>query len=76
VAVGARGLQQMRAHSSLGYSIVLDFLFITLFLNHNPWNVSGVDVTRGRAEVTFLPLPQPKTVLDLATLKGCKAELT
>jgi len=28
------------------------------------------------AEVTFPPLPQPKLVLDLATLKGCKAELT
>jgi len=25
---------------------------------------------------TFPPLPQPKLVLDLATLKGCKAELT
>ena len=25
---------------------------------------------------TFLPLPQPKLVLDLATPKGCKAELT
>ena len=28
------------------------------------------------AEVTFPPLPQPKLVLDLATLEGCKAELT
>jgi len=26
--------------------------------------------------VTFLPLPQPKLVLDLATPEGCKAELT
>jgi len=26
--------------------------------------------------VTFPPLPQPKLVLDLATPKGCKAELT
>ena len=28
------------------------------------------------AAVTFPPLPQPKLVLDLATLKGSKAELT
>jgi len=28
------------------------------------------------AEVTFPPLPQPKLVLNLATLEGCKAELT
>ena len=33
-------------------------------------------VTCHPAEVTFLPLPQPKLVLDLATPKGCKAELT
>ena len=26
------------------------------------------------AAVTFLPLPQPKLVLDLATSEGCKAE--
>ena len=28
------------------------------------------------AEVTFPPLPQPMLVLVLATLEGCKAELT
>jgi len=28
------------------------------------------------AEVTFPPFPQPKLVLDLATPKGCKAELS
>ena len=28
------------------------------------------------AELTFPPLPQSKLVLDLATLGGCKAELT
>ena len=28
------------------------------------------------AAVTFPPLPQPKLVLDLATVEGCKAELT
>ena len=33
-------------------------------------------VTCHPAEVTFLPLPQPKLVLDLATPEGCKAELT
>jgi len=33
-------------------------------------------VTCHPAEVTFPPLPQPKLVLDLATLKRCKAELT
>ena len=30
-------------------------------------------VTCHLAEVTFPPLPQPKRVLDLATLEGCKA---
>jgi len=33
-------------------------------------------VTCHPAEVTFPPLSQPKLVLDLATLEGCKAELT
>jgi len=33
-------------------------------------------VTCHLAEVTFLPLPQLKLVLDLATPGGCKAELT
>ena len=28
------------------------------------------------AEVTLPPLPQPNLVLDFATMKGCKAELT
>jgi len=32
-------------------------------------------VTCHQAEVTYPPLPQPKLVLDLATPKGCKAEL-
>jgi len=33
-------------------------------------------VTCHPAEVTFLLLPEPKLVLDLPTLEGCKAELT
>jgi len=33
-------------------------------------------VTCHPAALTFPPLPQPKLVLDLATPKGCKAELT
>jgi len=33
-------------------------------------------VTCHPAEVTFPPSPQPKLILDLATPKGCKAELT
>jgi len=43
---------------------------------------TGTDVPYGitqcylpPAEVTFPPLRQPKLVLDLATLEGCKAEL-
>jgi len=32
-------------------------------------------VTCHPTDVTFPPLPQPKLVLDLATPKGCKAEL-
>jgi len=34
------------------------------------------NVTCHPAEVTFLPLPQQKPVLDLATPKECMAELT
>jgi len=33
-------------------------------------------VTCHLAAVTFQPLPLPKWVLDLATLEGCKAELS
>ena len=33
-------------------------------------------VTCHPAELTFLPLFQPKLILDLATPGGCKAELT
>jgi len=33
-------------------------------------------ITYHPAAVTFPTLPQPKLVLDLATLEGCKAELT
>jgi len=33
-------------------------------------------VTCHPAELTFPYLPQPKLVLDLVTLEGCKAELT
>jgi len=39
--------------------------------NHLPYGI-----TQHPAEVPFPPLPQPKLVLDLATPKGCKAELT
>jgi len=38
--------------------------------------MGSLSVTCHPAEVTFPPLPQPKLVLDLATPKGCKAELT
>ena len=37
---------------------------------------SDHSVTCHPAEVTFSPSPQPTLVLDLATLKRCKAELT
>ena len=33
-------------------------------------------VTCHLAKISFPPFPQPKIVLDLATLEGCKAELT
>ena len=38
--------------------------------SHAIWDHS---VTYNPTEVTFPPLPQPKLVLDLATLEGCKA---
>ena len=40
-------------------------------ITHRPFGV-----TCHLTEVTFLPLPQPKLLLDYATPKGCKAELT
>jgi len=39
-------------------------------------HVGSHSVTCHPAAVTFPPLPQLKLVLDLATLEGCKAELT
>jgi len=42
--------------------------------NHMPKRSHSV--TCHPAAVTFPTLPQPKLVLDLATLQGCKAELT
>jgi len=33
-------------------------------------------VTYHPAVVTYPPLPQPKVVLNLATVEGCKAKLT
>jgi len=40
------------------------------------YHMGSHGVTCHPAEVTFPLLPQPKLVLDLATPKGCKAELT
>jgi len=40
------------------------------------YHMGSHSVTCHPAEVTFPPLPQPKLVLDLATPRGCKAELT
>jgi len=41
-----------------------------------PCHVGSHSVTCHPAKLTFLPLPQTKLVLDLATSEGCKAELT
>jgi len=38
--------------------------------------IGSRSITCHPAEVTFPPLPQLKLVLDLATPKGCKSELT
>jgi len=38
-------------------------------------HIGSHSVTCHPTEVTFPPSPQPKLVLDLATTKGCKAEL-
>jgi len=40
------------------------------------YHMGSLSITCHPAEVTFLPLTQPKLVLDSATPKGCKAELT
>jgi len=40
------------------------------------YHMGSHSVTCHPAEVTFLPLPQPKLLLDLVTQEGCKAELT
>ena len=41
---------------------------------HHMYGIHGV--TGHPAAVTFLPLPQPKLVLNLAAPEGCQAELT
>jgi len=40
------------------------------------YHMGSYSVTCHPVEVTFPPLPQPKLVLDLATPKRCKAELS
>ena len=49
---------------------------ITTPLREITCHMGSHSVTCHPAEVTFSPLPQSKLVLDLATLEGCKAELT
>jgi len=49
---------------------------LTASLQEITYHMGSHCVTYHPAEVTFSPLPQPKLVLDLATEKGCKAELT
>jgi len=49
---------------------------ITTPLWEMTYHMGSHSVTCHPAEVTFPPLPQPKLVLDLATPKRCKAELT
>jgi len=49
---------------------------LTSPLREITYHMGSHSVTCHLAEVTFLPLPQPKLVLNLATPKGCTAELT
>jgi len=49
---------------------------ITSLLWEITCHVESHSVTCHPAAMTFLPLPQSKLVLDLATPEGCKAELT
>jgi len=42
--------------------------------NHLPYGITQCYLPPGRGD--FPPLTQPKLALDLATPKGCKAELT
>jgi len=56
-----------------------DFVEIVTPLREITCHMWSHSVTCHPAAVTFPPLPQwaqPKLVLDLATLEGCKAELT
>jgi len=48
----------------------------TTLLREITYHKGSHSVTCHPAAVTFLLLPQPKLVLNLATLEGCKAELT
>ena len=48
---------------------------LTAMETHMPY-IGSYSVTWHPVEVTFLPLPQLKLVLDLVTPEGCKAELT
>jgi len=49
---------------------------LTMPLREITYHMGSRSVTCHPAGVTFLPLPQLKSVLGLATPKGCKAELT
>jgi len=52
------------------------FVNFTLPLQEITYHIGSHSVTCHPPEVTFPPLAQAKPVLDLATPKGCKAELT
>jgi len=49
---------------------------LTSPLREITYHIGSHSVACHPAEVIFPPLPQPKPVLDLATPKECKAELT
>jgi len=48
--------------------------YLTATGNHMPYGITQYYLPPGSGD--FPPLPEPKLVLDLATQKRCKAELT
>jgi len=59
------------------YGRTLHFLIkITSLVQEITYHMGSHSVTCHPAVVTFMPLPQPKLILDLSTSEGYKTELT
>jgi len=72
-AMGHLNVSLIKGKSKEGYKQFVNF---TSPLREIIYYMGSHSVTCHPAEVTFPHLPQPKLILDLATPKGCKSDLT